>query len=54
MGGATATVGGWRGLVTVPAGYHSPEKEKRDVALLTNGVTSVLSGELKPATSTLT
>ena len=29
-------------------------KGKRDVALLTSGVTSVLSGELKPATLTLT
>ena len=46
--------GGWEGTGDNPSWLSFARKGKRDVALLTNGVTSILSGELKPATLTLT
>ena len=46
--------GGLEGTGDGPSWLSFARKGKRDVALLTNGVTSVLSGELKPATLTLT
>ena len=42
--------GGLEGTGDGPSWLSFARKGKRDVALLTNGVTSVLSGELKPAT----